>query len=285
MPNRGTVVITGASSGIGEACAIYLAQNGFQVFAGVRKEADGSALQQKVTTNLQPLMLDVTNSEQITEAAHFVSEEVGNAGLAGLVNNAGIAVAGPVEFVPIDDLRWQLEVNVVGQVAVTQAFMSLLRTAKGRIVNMGSIGGRSSTPFFGPYSASKFGLEAITDSLRLEVAPWGMHASIIEPGAVKTPIWEKGEADAKKMVEKFPPEADDLYGKTMQRMMQITRSLDQAGIPPIEVAKAVFHALTAENPKNRYVVGRDARQRVWLERLPDWLRDRLIARVFGLELS
>src|SRR5215475_8847089 len=185
------VVITGASTGIGAACARFLADRGFQVFAGVRNRQAGEALTTGRTARLTPIYLDVTEERSIQEAAELITRRVGDVGLAGLVNNAGIAIGSPLEVIPIDLLRRQFEVNVFGQIAVTQAFLPLLRKGHGRIVNMGSIAGRATIPLMGPYSASKFALEALTNALRLELQPWGIPVSVIEPGATATPIWEK----------------------------------------------------------------------------------------------
>jgi NAD(P)-dependent dehydrogenase (short-subunit alcohol dehydrogenase family) len=180
------VVVTGASTGIGLACARLLAGRGFQVFAGVRKEADAEALRSEAAS-LHPVQLDVTDSEGIAEAARTVREAAGP-GLAGLVNSAGVAVTGPLEYLPVDELRTQLEVNLVGQVAVLQAFLPALRLSRGRIVNISSIGGRVALPLAGPYAASKFALEAVSDSLRRELAPWGVRVAVVEPGGVRTPV-------------------------------------------------------------------------------------------------
>ena len=184
MATAKSVVITGASTGIGAACALHLDQWGWRVFAGVRKQGDAEALRAQGSARLTPVSLDVTDTVSISTAASAVAGAVGAAGLAGLVNNAGIVVPGPIELLPLSDLRRQLEINVVGQVAVTQAFLPLIRAGRGRIVNMGSIAGRMATPFTGAYGASKFALEALTDALRLELQPWGISVSIIEPGAV-----------------------------------------------------------------------------------------------------
>lgn len=272
----GTVVITGASSGIGQACALRLDHLGFRVFAGVRKEADAAALRHKASDRLTPLFLDVTDSAQISEAAAAVARAVGNNGLSGLVNNAGIGVGGPLEFLPLDELRLQFEINVFGQVAVTQAFLPLLRQGRGRIVNIGSIAGRSVLPFSGPYCASKFALEAITDALRMELLPWGVAVAIVEPGSVVTPIWEKTLTMIDRITQKLPPKAHQLYGPAVAAVVRILEASGRNGIPADEVAKTVEHALTAQRPKTRYVVGREARMRVVLQMLPDGMRDRLI---------
>jgi NAD(P)-dependent dehydrogenase (short-subunit alcohol dehydrogenase family) len=209
--NDKTVVITGASTGIGAACAWHLDRLGFTVLAGVRRMEDGEALKAQASTRLQPIILDVTDTKSIEEARQVVAELVGARGVAGLVNNAGIAVAGPLETVPIADLRRQFEVNVIGQVAVTQAFLPLLRRGRGRIVNMGSIAGRAAMPVMGPYSASKFALEALTDALRLEVQQWGIQVSIVEPGAIATPIWTKSGTKAEELETTTSEELKTLY--------------------------------------------------------------------------
>ena len=278
-----TVVITGASTGIGEACAMRLDRHGWRVFAGVRKDADGERLKQQASDRLTPIMLDVTDEAQIAAAKEAVGATVGEAGLDGLVNNAGVGIGGPLEFLTPQDLRQQLEVNVVGQIAVTQAFLSQIRKAHGRVVNIGSIAGRMSAPFMGPYSASKFAMEALTDALRQELRPWGIHVAIIEPGSIATPIWEKTRAMADEMEKNLPEEAMRLYGEAISALRQAVSKFEEAGIPPDEVAKFVQHALTAKRPKTRYVVGRDAQiQRVLAKVVPDRVRDGLVARQLGL---
>ena len=285
MANHGprTVVITGASTGIGEACALRMYRLGWRVFAGVRKEADGQALREKASEKLTPIILDVTEQPTIDASAATVTAAVGESGLAGLINNAGVGVGGPLEFISVDELRRQLEVNVIGQIAVTQAFMPLIRKATGRIVNMGSIGGRMATPFLGPYNASKFAMEALTDSLRQELYPWGIHVSIIEPGSIATPIWEKSKASIEELKETLPEEAMMLYGETVEAVEKALVEFEAAGIPADEVAKFAEHALTARTPKTRYVVGRDAQiQRLLVKWAPDRVRDGLVRRQLGL---
>jgi NAD(P)-dependent dehydrogenase (short-subunit alcohol dehydrogenase family) len=280
---RGGVVVTGASSGIGRACALHLDALGFQVFAGVRKDADAEGLRAEGSERLEPLVIDVTDRAAIEAASGRVRERVGEAGLAGLVNNAGIAVSAPLEFIPIDELRRQLEVNVIGQVAATQAFLDLLRKRRGRIVNIGSVGGRIALPFVGAYAASKFALEAITDSLRRELRPWGISVSIVEPGAISTSIWEKGTSTADAILEQLPPKAHQLYGGAMDTVRNVAQETARRGIPPENVAKTVAHALTAPRPRTRYVVGRDARTRIAVARVvSDRTFDRLVARTMGL---
>jgi NAD(P)-dependent dehydrogenase (short-subunit alcohol dehydrogenase family) len=277
-------VITGASTGIGRGVALRLDREGWRVFAGVRKAQDGERLAAEAGPRLVPLILDVTDAGNIATAASTVAEALGpGAGLNGLVNNAGIAISGPVEFVPIDDWRRQLEVNVIGQVAVTQAFLPLLRSAKGRIVNIGSIGGRSSTPFVGPYAASKYALEGINDALRRELRKWGMWVAIVEPGAIATPIWEKGRAEARAALDALPAAGRELYGRDLENVERTVERVAASGLPPEQVADAILHALTASRPRARYLIGREAKARVLAEALlPVRAFDFVIARAMGL---
>jgi NAD(P)-dependent dehydrogenase (short-subunit alcohol dehydrogenase family) len=236
------------------------------VLAGVRKPGDAPA-------GTEEVLLDVTDDEQVRAAAAGVGE------LHGLVNNAGIAVAAPLEAIPIDELRRQLEVNVVGQVAVTQALLPALRRARGRVVFVGSIAGRSALPFLAPYAASKHALEAIGDALRIELAPSGIEVSVVEPGSIATPIWTKGAAIADEIQSRVPAETLALYRDRMDAFRRAAAAAGRRGIPPERVAEVVEQALTADRSKTRYLVGRDAKLRAAFERLPDRLRDRVYERV------
>ena len=272
MPS-GTVLVTGASTGIGEATAIHLREVGFTPIAGVRKDEDAERMEGH---GLRTVKLDVTDADGIAAAR----ESLGDEPLAGLVNNAGIAVAAPLEFLPIDRLRQQLEVNLIGQIAVTQAFLPALRRARGRIVNVSSIGGRVALPLVGAYNASKFGLEGASDALRRELQPHGVDVILIEPGGVKTPIWKKGEALADEITEDLPPEAERLYGRLIARVRAETRKIDEElDSEPRAVAEAIATALTARRPRARYLVGTDAKQRaVAAKLLPARVMDRMIGR-------
>lgn len=276
-----SVVITGASTGIGRASALRLDREGWSVFAGVRKESDGEALKAEASERLRPVSLDVTDQASIAAAAKVVGEAVSPGGLQGLVNNAGITVNGPLEYLPLDDLRRQLEVNVVGPIAVTQAFLPFLRVATGRIVLMGSVAGRApSVPLIGPYSASKKALEALGDSLRGELRPAGIHVALIEPGSIDTPIWDKGVNDIEPLIESLPPEGRDYYEAAMRKGTRIARKSGERGIDPDRVAKRVQHALESPRPRTRYLVGIDAIARTYVEgSLPDKLRDRIAKRL------
>ncbi|MDH4187017.1 MAG: SDR family NAD(P)-dependent oxidoreductase, partial [Nitrospira sp.] len=216
-------------------------------------------------------------------SVEVVERMVGAAGLGGLVNNAGIAIGSPLEVIPLAQLRKQLEVNVIGQIAVTQAFLPMLRRARGRIVNMGSIAGRGTIPLLGPYSASKYALEALTDALRLELQPWGIEVAIIEPGAIATPIWQKSGKTAEAMEALATEEEKALYGEMVRRIRDaVARSAERA-IAPDAVVRAVHHALTASHPRTRYLVGADARLRAWMVKwLPDRLQDLVLTWILKL---
>ena len=290
-----SALITGASTGIGRATALRLARGGWTVLAGVRDPAAGEMLQRELSEGsagragggrLIPLALDVTDAEQISAAARRVEEEAeGSApaqgGLDALVNNAGIAVGGPLELVPLPELRRQLEVNVVGQVAVMQAVLPALRRSRGRIVFLSSVGGRVATPFLGPYQASKHALEAFGDSLRLELRTSHVRVALIEPGSVATPMWDKGRGDVDRL--SIPPELHGQYGHVRAAVGKAIEDTSRRGVPPEQVAQTIEHALTARRMKARYVVGRDARAIVLLHGLlPDLLFDRVVRRAMGV---
>ncbi|MGE5282093.1 MAG: SDR family oxidoreductase [Chloroflexota bacterium] len=273
-----SVLVTGASTGIGYAAALRLDSDGWKVFAGVRREADSEALRKAGSERLEPLILDVTNSEQIAAAGARVGERVGSAGLDGLVNNAGIAIGGPIETLEIGDMRRQLETNVIGQVAVTKALLPMIRAARGRVVFVSSVNGRMSLPYLSPYSASKHAIEAIGDSLRGEMRPFGVKVSIIEPGAIETPMRDKGNAAASELKAAMSPEQLRLYGEAIDGFTAAAKKGDERASPPAKVAEAIVHALTARRPRTRYLVGLDARGQAalrWL--LPDRVGDRIIA--------
>jgi NAD(P)-dependent dehydrogenase (short-subunit alcohol dehydrogenase family) len=256
-PTRGAVVITGASTGIGYASALHLSSLGFQVFAGVRRDEDAARLRD-ANGSIEPLKIDVTDQASIDAAAQTVREATGGR-LVGLVNNAGIAVPGPLEYLPMDEFRRQIEVNLTGQVAVTQGFLPMLRPTRGRIVNIGSIGGRVGLPLLGPYAASK-------------------HA-IIRPGPIATEIWERGNNTADELLDRMPA-AEQHYGPAIAAARAGAQERMKEAIPPQEVAEVVAHALTSDKPRTRYLVGRRAKLlAVFATVLPDRLFDRLIERM------
>jgi NAD(P)-dependent dehydrogenase (short-subunit alcohol dehydrogenase family) len=230
-PPRGAVVITGASSGIGRTCALSLDTLGFRVFAGVRKSSDGESLRRASSARLTSLFIDVTDEQSIAAAAEEVSREVGDAGLVGLVNNAGIAIPGPLEYLPLVELRRQLEINLVEQLAVTQAFLPLLRRARGRLVNVSSLAGKLSTPFNGAYGAAKHGMEALSDTLRMELAPWGIHVSVVEPGAIATHMPKKLLRDAQAVLGSLPSEGRERYGSAFETYVRVLAEPAQSRLP------------------------------------------------------
>jgi NAD(P)-dependent dehydrogenase (short-subunit alcohol dehydrogenase family) len=260
-------LVTGTSTGIGRACALHLSQHGFEVLAGVRDEADAPP-------GLEPVKLDVTSEADIAAAAQRVGPS-----LHALVNNAGIAVNGPVEVLPIDQWRRQLEINVIGQVAVTRALLPALLNARGRIVNISSISGRFAIPLTGPYAASKFAIEAISDVLRGEVGQHGVHVACVEPGAIATPVWSKSRKEGEQLVDAMPADARRRYDSLINGLRREAAKGERDGLPPEAVAEAVGHALTASRPRTRYLVGRDARIRAMMARvLPDRALDALVRR-------
>ena len=277
------VVVTGASTGIGRACAIRIAKSGYHVFAGVRRDEDAASLEAEAGAGLSAVRIDVADAATIDAAVDGVREALGGEPLAAIVNNAGIAVSGPVEFIPLEEWRRQFEVNVVGMVATIQRFLPLLREGAGRIINMSSVGGRFSQPFVAPYVASKHAVEAISDALRIELRPWRIDVVLIEPGSVATPIWSKGLDEVQAQIAGAPPQLLELYGGVIQRLTEVAKREGERGVPPEKVAGVVLTALTASRPRTRYVVGRDARAMVTARKvLPDRVRDELIVRYAGI---
>ena len=276
-----TVVVTGASTGIGAACAHYLDEKGFGVFATVRKQSDADKIAALGRPRLTPLFLDVTDGASIAQAAQTVDAALDGAGLAGLVNNAGVSVDVPLECVDIGALRHQLEVNAIAPVVVTQAFLPMLRRAHGRVVNVSSVNGRVATPVSGPYCMSKFALEAFADCLRQELADWGMHVVAVEPGAIDTVMWDKGRQDD------WSAEASkqnlDLYGEAYRAFRRFSEKNAASAISCDAVSQAIFKALTAKTPRTRYLVGTDARAYVLLAQIcPTRVVDWCTRKVMGL---
>jgi NAD(P)-dependent dehydrogenase (short-subunit alcohol dehydrogenase family) len=276
----GAVMVTGASTGIGRATALFLDRKGYRVFAGVRKDEDAKSLKEAGSDRLKPIKLDVTKDRSIATAARNVRKAVGDEGLVGLVNNAGVGGGGPVEFMDLqEDLRDTVEVNLFGQVAVTQAFLPLLRKAKGTIVYISSIGGRVASPFMSPYNVSKFGLEALGESLRHELKPWDIDVVLVEPGSIDTEIWGKGRETMSDRLSKMPEDAGRLYGKQMQRFGEVINETASRGISPDKVARVIHRAISSHNPRHRYLVGVDAKIGARLKgTLPDRTFAKLAAR-------
>jgi NAD(P)-dependent dehydrogenase (short-subunit alcohol dehydrogenase family) len=264
-------MISGASSGIGRHCALCLAKAGFKVIAGVRSEKAGNELEKASSGELKAILLDVTDSKSIKSATQIISTEY----LYAIVNNAGIAVFGPLEFIPIDEIRRQFDVNLFGHITVTQAMLPYLRrNGGGRIINISSISGIVAFPMCGPYAASKFALQAFNDSLRRELKQWNIQVISIQPGNIRTSIWDKTFLNATAIAEKFPAEAD-IYYKKGPIHTEIKNTVKMTD--PSTVSHAVRRALTVRRPKNRYLVGMDARKYVFLNWiLPNWLFERII---------
>ena len=271
--NIKSVVITGASTGIGRDCALHMDRLGWRVFAGVRKTADAASLRAEGSSRLQPVQLDVTHAASIQDAVKVVTDKLGDTGLSGLVNNAGIPYGGPMEYLSLDQVRNLFEVNFFGAIAVTQAFLPLLRRSRGRIVMMSSISGMVASPFVSPYACSKFALEALSDSLRVELSPWHMHVSVIEPGAIDTPIWGKGASVLDNLLATSLREGTDLYGGAIRGMKP---RFQPHGISTEAVSRAIAHALTSAHPRTRYPIGFEGALVRFVSRLPDRLRDLLI---------
>ena len=274
------VLVTGASTGIGYATSALLAREGFTVFAGVRSGGDHERL--SAIPGIAPLQLDVTDAEAIRDAAHIVHEN--GSPLRAVVNNAGIVVPGPLEFLPIDELRRQFEVNFFGALAVTQAFLPMLRAAKGRIVFMSSVSGQIATAFVGAYSSSKFALEAASDALRMELRSSGVGVSVVQPGNVNTPIWRKGRSGKDELLARVSAKARDFYGEHLDTLARVSEHQERTGIDPDLVARAVLHAITAKRARARYPVGAPAG---WMRRtfttLPERMRDGILMRRMGFE--
>lgn len=281
-----TVLITGSSTGLGAACALEMDRLGWRVFAGVRSQEAAERLVARAAeltsdSRLVPVTIDVTQEESIAAAAAVIEEAVGEAGLDALVNNAGIAVGGPLEIVGIERIRRQLEVNVVGQIAVIQAMLPMLRTARGRIVNMGSVSGRLAGPYVGAYCASKFALGAVTDSLRVELSRWGISVSLIEPASITSDIWDKALKNIEILRAETTLTGQELYADAFETMTRITQECIRTAMPVEKVTKAVRHALTARRPKTRYLVAPPLAKVIFplICGLPDRVRDWIIRRV------
>jgi len=278
-----SVLITGSSSGIGFATALYLDRRGYRVFAAVRKMEDAEKLKSNASDRLVPILLDVAVPESIEKAYEFVRNEVGEEGLAGLVNNAGIGVASPVEFFPLDDLRTLFEVNVFGQISVIQTFLPLLRQAKGRIINIGSIGDRITIPFGGGLCASKSAFATLNDALRLELSSWGLDVCLIEPASISTPAVDKVKAGNERRIEELPQNGARLYASKFSQFTDRAIAREKNGSKPEVVAKTIYQALASKHPKTRYLVGRDSTILATLARwMPDHLLDKIRLRIFGL---
>jgi NAD(P)-dependent dehydrogenase (short-subunit alcohol dehydrogenase family) len=283
LGDRGAVFVSGTSSGLGKAIALGLAARGVTVLAGVRRPGTSPASDGRPGP-IHEIVFDVTSSSDVAAAAHRVRELLPDGGLRGIVNNAGVAVGGPLEFVAIDELRRQFEVNVFGQVAVTQALLELVRVhGDGRILFMSSIGGWVAAPFVGPYAASKHAVNGIADAMRRELRPWGIQVSVLAPGAVPTPIWGKVHESSKELVQRLPARAVELYGDSVEGILgYVAAAAAGRGVDAERVVRAARHALYARRARTIYLVGSEARVGVALSAaLPARLFDALLARRTG----
>jgi len=275
-----SVVVTGASTGIGWGVSKVLIKKGFRVFGSVRKQADADRLQKEFGANFTPLLFDVTDARAVGAAAEKVAGLLGGEPLAGLVNNAGIAVSGPLLYIDVDEFRQQLEVNITGPLIVSQAFAPLLMAQKtqkaGRIVMISSVGGKNAFPFIGPYNASKFGLEGMSEALRRELQLFGIDVIVIAPGSVATPIWDKAEQVD---VSRY---ANTPYATQLNKFRDLMLTTGRKGLKPERLGQAVWKALTTAKPRTRYVVTPEKIQNFMVNNLPKRTVDRLIGGQLGL---
>ena len=276
------VLVTGASSGIGHACALELANRGFRVFAGVRKTSDAERLEREGGGRIVAVTIDVTDEASVRAAADFVSSRLDGAGLDGLVNNAGIGRVTAIEHAPMEVFREVFEVDFFGQISVIQAFLPLVRRARGRIVDIGTVGSHLAMPFGSPLGASKAAFRSLSDVLRMELRPFGIHVSVVEPGAIRTPAVEKTLGDVEGTIRALGPLGAERYGAAIREMMRRGRDLEMHGSPPSVVARAVHRALTARRPRRTYLAGRASRLLTATRLLPWAVIDRIMA---GLVLA
>ncbi len=273
MKNNKAIVITGTSTGIGKACALHLDRLGFKIYAGVRNQTDGDNLKKEASPNLRPVILDITDPESIQTAVGLIKNETGGK-VYGLINNAGIGRGGVLEVVSIAEVRKLMEVNVIGLIAITQAFLPILREGKGRIINIGSTSSFLAFPGASAYAASKFAVRAITDSLRLELRSFGMEVVLVAPGAIESAIWEKGQVYKEEMRKSVKPEIAELYTTLRKFGDRLNETIKK--IPADEVAKSVTQALNAKKPRRCYMVGPDAKGAAKAAKLPKSLLDWII---------
>ncbi len=280
-PSEKSVLITGSSTGIGRDAALRRDRRGGRGCAGVRTQADADSLRAAAGDRLTPVIIDVAKADSIAACVAGLEADLGGAGLGAVVNNAGVGVGGPMEFVPMDDLRWVFEVNVFGLVAVTQAVLPLIRRAEGgRVVNVGSIAGKLNTPLMTPYCASKHPVEAITDGLRAELGAWKMWACVVEPGVIETPIWDKADDALDGVSDKLDATGIALYGGLVDAFARRLRANRKRATPVSAVSDAIEHALCSPNPRTRYPVGNDAKMGALMRRiLPDAAMDWLVKQI------
>ena len=284
--SRKTVVITGASSGIGRSCVSRMSEAGWQVFATVRKAADHGKLRAEGRGNVVPVVMDVEDGSSITAGAKEIQAQLSRTGLNGLVNVAGIGMVRPIEYATMEDVRRIFEINVFGQIAITQALSRVLRIGRGRIVNITSVGVNIAIPFGGLLNASKSAFGMLSDTMRLELHPFGVRVCTVEPGAIATPAVDKTLGDIEGVIEHLPSEAQAQYGAMLRTFARRAYALEKSGSSPDVVARAVHHALTSSRPRIRYRVGKHAKLLATLPKiLPESLLDVIRLRMFGLTAS
>jgi len=272
--NKGAVLVTGASRGLGRSICMELSALGYKVYAGVRKSNDADSFRNE--NNILPVILDVTQPDSVNNAFNEIALDVGDQGIVGLVNNAGIGIFGPVEQVPLEIVEEQFRVNVFGVIAVTQQFLPLLRIAQGRIINISSVNGELSIPTSGIYSASKFALEAISDALRMELKPWGIHVSVVQPGVTSTDIRAVAMDNWGKRHEQLPEEKQNLYESLFTKSCALIENIEKTAAGHEDVTKSVIDALSSDTPFSRSMVGPDSQQWKEIINLPDDKRDEVL---------
>jgi len=269
-----TILVTGASSGIGWATSLELAEKGWRVFAAVRKEADAKKLRDASSGKITTVIMDIVDYESVKRGAREIEKVLGGAGLDALFNNAGISVQGPLEIIPIELFEQQIRVNVFGHVFVTQTFLPLLRKAQGRIVFTSSESGKITLPLIGPYSASKFALEAVANAFRIELRPWKIRVSSVELQTIKTPMWEKIDTSTEKLMASLPKQTRDLYQNELKTLSVFPKWQAEMGISMKKAVRVIIRALSARSPKARYLVGYEARLLVYSFAIwPTWMMD------------
>jgi NAD(P)-dependent dehydrogenase (short-subunit alcohol dehydrogenase family) len=275
------IVVSGASTGIGAATVKELAHRGFHVLAGVRREADADALRGLGIQGIEPCILDITVESDVVAIADRVAHDLQGRPLRALVNNAGIAINAPVETLPITQWRQQFEVNLFGHIALTQALLPALLNSSGTVVNVSSVGGKVVLPTYGAYAGSKFALEAVSDALRREVGTAGIKVVVVEPGAVKTEIAERGIATSAALMADMTAAQLARYGELMDAVMAQARSFNETGVSADTAARVIAKAVTASRPRTRYTIGRDA---AILLRISRFISDRTLDRIVRLQL-
>jgi NAD(P)-dependent dehydrogenase (short-subunit alcohol dehydrogenase family) len=275
-----SVVITGCSVGAGYAAAMRMAREGWQVFAAVRTQADADRIEKDADGSLRAVLCDVRDRDQVFALAEIVTTQLGDAGLDGLVCNAGVGASGPIEFLDKDEMSIPIDVNLYGSIFCAQAFLPLLRLARGRIINVTSGSVLFTMPMMSTYPASKLGLELLSRQLQAEVAPFGIHVSVLDPGHIKSRMTQTAAEASSAARAKLPAKANELYGDMLDRMSELSHQMEGSGKEPDEVAEVYFQALTESNPKAFYMAGSDAK---WLRRasswLPQWARMKIANRI------